>query len=465
MRSTLRPILAICLALPALAVVNLRTSDERPIEYRSVIVLDGPETGSLTVEGGVILSWNTFGRLTAARRFDAGEFKRWTNGRARLGSKQQIVFSQRLAFPPGSSPARSRYVFHAVTGDGQPVRLTKEISYGSGSVGHEPDELPEGTPRFEVCLAPDEPAAVFLGRHPGQAWGLTIWLQETNGTPVRLQSIDWVARTAAGEVVSQGQLDAAAVENLTRRPATVGPDNFLAVPAGMLRAEEGQVAAELVISASGESPVGNIKALGRFALAAAEPRPAATLLRLPVRGDWHVLKAPGNPPYDAADAYTWVFDRLDRDGKFCKGEGTQVQDHYAWGQTVYAPAAGTVADAIDIFADAKVASPNQTFGGGTGQNHVLIDHRNGEFSLLAGFQQYDLRVRNGMQLQAGTPLGRIGCSLPGIDRPALLYRLVRTQDDGHAWSVQALFGDWSLLGGELPPGPCAPEEGDLVSAK
>ncbi len=466
MRSTLGLVFALSLTTPAtLAVVNLRSADDRPLEHRSVIVLVGPETGALTIEGGVILTWNTFGRLTAARRFDAAEFKQWTGGRARLGTRQQLVFSQRLAFPAGSAPARARYVFHANDAEGRPARLTKEITYGSSRVGREPDELPAGLPRFEVCLAPDQPAAIFLGHHPGQAWGFTIWLQETNGTAVLVDSLDWVARTATGEVVGQGRLDAAAIETLTGRTAQVGPDNYLAVPAGLLRAAAGQVASEVVVSASGSSPAGPIRALGRFALQPAEARPAATLLQLPVRGEWHVVQAPGSAGFSGADAYTWVFDRVDRDGRWCKGEGTRVEDHYAWGQTVYAPAAGQVVDAIDIFEDAKVAAPRGTFGGGSGENRVLIDHRNGEFSVLSGFQQHGLAVRNGVQVQAGQPLGRVGCSLPGIDRPALRYRLIRTTPEGHAQSVQALFGGWALLGGELPAGPAAPEENDRVSAK
>lgn len=466
MRPTLGLVLALGLTLgPGGAAVNLRNDQGRPLEYRSVIVLDGPETGALNLEGGVILTWNTHGRLISSRRFDAAEFKRWTGGRARLAARQQLVFSQRLAFPGGSDPARSQYVFRAVDGNGAAVRLIKEVTYGAVSVVHEPEEFPAGAPRFEVCLAPDEPAAVILGRHPGQAWGFTIWLQETNGVPVQLESLDWAARTATGEVVGQGRLDAAGIETAARRPATVGPDDYLAVPADLLRAEAGLVASELVITASGTGPAGNVRAMGRFALQPATPRPAATLLKLPVRGDWRVIRAPGSAPYAGAEAYTWVFDRVGRDGRHFKGDGTRVEDHFAWGQMAYAPAAGRVLDALDIFADAKVAAPHGTFGGGTGENRVIIDHRNGEYSVVSGFQQYGLGVRNGMELAAGQPLGKIGCALPGIDRPALLYRLYRPSEDGQAWSLQALFDGWGLVGGELPAGPCAPEEGDLVTAK
>ena len=464
MRSTLVLVFAIGLTLSvASAVVNLRPADERPFEHRAVLVLDGPESGSLTIDGGTILTWNTFGRLISAKRFDAAEFKTWTAGRTRLGAKQQLVFSQRLAFPAGSAPAHSQYAFHALDGDGRDVRLTEDIAYGGRSVGDEAASIPAGQPRFEVCLAPDQPLGVFLGHHPGQAWGFTIWLQETNGTPVQVDSIDWVARAADGQPVGQGQLDAAGIEAASGRPAQVGPDNYLAVPAGSVQAEAGVVATELILTASGSSAAGPVRAMSRFELQAAEPRPAATLVQMPLKGDWHVARGPGSPPFAGADGYTWIFDRLDRDGHFCRGDGSRLEDHYAYGQQVYAPAAGQVADAIDIFADSKVAAPDGMFGGGNGENRVLIDHKNGEFSVLTGFQQYGVAVRNGMQLKAGQPLGKIGCSLPGFDRPAVRYQLVRaTLDGGQQTPLQALFTGWALLGGELPDGPCAPEPGDLI---
>jgi murein DD-endopeptidase MepM/ murein hydrolase activator NlpD len=466
MRSTLLLVCAIGLSLlRAEAVVNLRSGEDRPVEHRAVLVLDGPATGSWTIEGGTILTWNTFGRVFSAKRFDAAEFKNWTAGRTRLGARQQLVFSQRLSFPAGNAPSRSRYIFRAIDADGRPARLTKEIVYGSSSVGTEPVEIPEGQPRFEVCLAPDQPLGVIRGHVPGLAWGFTIWLQETNGAAVQVDAIDWVARGAAGEVIDQGRLDAAAIEAASGRTPQVGPDNFLAVPAGAVKAEAGITATELVLTASGSSAAGPVRAMSRCELQPVEPRPANTLLRLPLQGDWRVAKGPGSPPFAGAVGYTWIFEKSDGQGNFCRGDGSRVEDHYAWGQVVYAPAAGQVADAIDIFADAKVAAPHGTFGGGTGENRVLLDHQNGEYSVLTGFQQHGLAVRNGMQVQAGQPLGRIGCSLPGFDRPGLRYKLVRVTEDGHETSLQALFTGWALLGGELPDGPCAPEADDRIRAQ
>ncbi|MBF6024566.1 M23 family metallopeptidase [Lysobacter niastensis] len=88
-----------------------------------------------------------------------------------------------------------------------------------------------------------------------------------------------------------------------------------------------------------------------------------------------------------------------------------------WGRAIIAPAAGTVVVArgdrpdqpVVGVSDPKYFAPEFPQGGDPG-NHCVIDHGNGEFSLVAHLQQGSLRVRIGDHVVQGQPLGRLGNS-------------------------------------------------------
>lgn len=88
-----------------------------------------------------------------------------------------------------------------------------------------------------------------------------------------------------------------------------------------------------------------------------------------------------------------------------------------WGRDVIAPAAGEVVVArgdrpdqpVTGVSDPKYFLPEFAQGGDPG-NHCVIDHGNGEFSLLAHFQQDTLRVKVGDRVAQGQVLGKMGNS-------------------------------------------------------
>jgi hypothetical protein len=88
-----------------------------------------------------------------------------------------------------------------------------------------------------------------------------------------------------------------------------------------------------------------------------------------------------------------------------------------WGRDVIAPAAGTVVVARGDRPDQPVTgvSDPQYFvaehaQGGDPGNHCVIDHGNGEFSMLAHFRHDSLRVAVGDRVTQGQVLGQLGNS-------------------------------------------------------
>ncbi len=117
--------------------------------------------------------------------------------------------------------------------------------------------------------------------------------------------------------------------------------------------------------------------------------------------------------------------------------GKKSEDYAGWGRTIMAPAAGVVvevrADRPDQpdpeNSDPKFFAPEFPNGGDPG-NHVVIDHGNGEFSMLAHFQTGSLLVKLGDHVEQGQPLGKLGSS-GDTTTPHLHYQLQTGPDIGH----------------------------------
>lgn len=99
------------------------------------------------------------------------------------------------------------------------------------------------------------------------------------------------------------------------------------------------------------------------------------------------------------------------------GEGDAPEAVAGWGRIVIAPAAGEVVIArgdrpdqpVTGLSDPKFFVPEFPQGGDPG-NHVVIDHGNGEFSMLAHLQHGSVRVRVGDHVSQGQALGLLGNS-------------------------------------------------------
>jgi murein DD-endopeptidase MepM/ murein hydrolase activator NlpD len=136
-----------------------------------------------------------------------------------------------------------------------------------------------------------------------------------------------------------------------------------------------------------------------------------TPLRLPVRGEWLVFWG-GRTLAQNYHAITrdqrFAMDILMvKDGATHSGEGRGCSDYYCYGQPVLAPAAGTVVWARDSLPDQVpgVQDPAHATG-----NSLVIDHGNGEFSLIAHLQPGSLRFGVGDRVPADAVVGRCGNS-------------------------------------------------------
>jgi hypothetical protein len=116
-------------------------------------------------------------------------------------------------------------------------------------------------------------------------------------------------------------------------------------------------------------------------------------------------------------------------GVYVANDGKKSEDYADWGRTIVAPAAGRIiearADRPDQpdpeNSDPKYFTPEYPRGGDPG-NHVVIDHGNGEFSLLAHFQAGSVRVKIGDRVQQGEAIGKLGSS-GDTNTPHLHYQL------------------------------------------
>lgn len=148
-----------------------------------------------------------------------------------------------------------------------------------------------------------------------------------------------------------------------------------------------------------------------------------TTLRLPFRGEWTVVwggRTIAQNYHAVARDQRFATDLLIvKDGSTHKGEGKALTDYWCYGQSVLAPAAGTIVWMRDSLSDNPIGQTDASNAIGNG---VIIDHGNGEYSVLAHMQPKSLRVKTGDRVKAGQPLGLVGNS-GNTSEPHIHYHL------------------------------------------
>jgi len=166
-----------------------------------------------------------------------------------------------------------------------------------------------------------------------------------------------------------------------------------------------------------------------------------TELSLPFDGEWTAIN--GGVTKDSshswelvAQRYAYDFVITDEDGSTHVGDGGTLDDYYAYDEPIRVPADGTVIKARDDLRD----HPHP----GTGWvewrtwdirgNHVLIEHDDGEYSLLAHLQEDSVTVSPGDSVERGDVVGCCGSSGMSTE-PHLHYQL---QDHPNFWITAGL---------------------------
>jgi hypothetical protein len=134
-----------------------------------------------------------------------------------------------------------------------------------------------------------------------------------------------------------------------------------------------------------------------------------TPLILPFNGTWLVSNGGRTPetnshirpvdqgPQNQLFAYDF---RLD-----CTGKETKLEEYTVFGKEVLAPGDGIVIQIIDGSIDVLPGERDRSVGVG---NAIIINHQNGEYSLLCHFKHNSIRVKVGDKIKQSHILGLCG---------------------------------------------------------
>lgn len=166
-----------------------------------------------------------------------------------------------------------------------------------------------------------------------------------------------------------------------------------------------------------------------------------TEFQLPFKGEWYTFWGGTNEliNYHYAHpsqryAIDWI---ITKNGQSYEGDPSLNESYYAFGEEVLAPAAGTVIAVENSIADNPVGQMNPSQPEG---NYVMIDHGNGEYSLLAHFQQHSIQVNLGDKVETGDVLGNCGNS-GNSSEPHIHYHVVDSSGGADANSIRIQFKD------------------------
>ncbi|WP_266081979.1 M23 family metallopeptidase [Haladaptatus caseinilyticus] len=166
-----------------------------------------------------------------------------------------------------------------------------------------------------------------------------------------------------------------------------------------------------------------------------------TALNLPFDGEWTVVN--GGITKDTSHSweilsqrYAYDFVITDEDGNTHTDNGEELDDYYAFGKPIRAPADGTVVAVSDRRRDfphpesARIEWRTWDIAG----NHVTIEHEAGEFSFLAHLKAGSTTVSEDDSVTTGDVIGQCGNSGHSTE-PHLHYQL---QDTKNFWTAAGL---------------------------
>jgi len=111
----------------------------------------------------------------------------------------------------------------------------------------------------------------------------------------------------------------------------------------------------------------------------------------------HIPKPPKEGPKNQLFAYDF------RNGH--KSDGKELEDYDVFGKKVIAPGDGIISQVINGSIDIPPGEFDRFVGVG---NCVIIDHKNGEWSVLAHFKHNSIKVKPGQKIKQGDLLGLCG---------------------------------------------------------
>lgn len=181
-----------------------------------------------------------------------------------------------------------------------------------------------------------------------------------------------------------------------------------------------------------------------------------TSLILPFKGIWTVGNGGRNPKLNNHHKSRSQRYAYDFRGSH-KGNGKKLEDYEAFGADVIAPAGGVVCQIINGAIDIQLRERDTFMYPG---NMIVIDHKNGEWSVICHFKQDSIKVRLGDKIKQGDLLGFCG-NTGNTSEPHIHYHLQDNPLMIRATGLPANF-EKILVNGELKEN-FEPERGQKVA--
>ncbi len=141
------------------------------------------------------------------------------------------------------------------------------------------------------------------------------------------------------------------------------------------------------------------------------PDPAVPAFFLPVLGQWTITQGPNGPhTHQGPWAHAWDFEVLDEGGsphRPPRGETLSLEDYYAYGAPVVAPADGKVVRVVNHLPDTPLGEVDVANNWG---NAIVLWHAGNVYTVLAHLQKGSALVAPGQAVVRGQTLARVGSS-------------------------------------------------------
>ena len=151
-----------------------------------------------------------------------------------------------------------------------------------------------------------------------------------------------------------------------------------------------------------------------------------TRLQLPFKGEWFVAWGGRNineNQHAVSKTQRFAYDFVKREGcKTFDATGKTNSDYFCYNQEIIAPGAGKIVDVLNYVGENSPGQMPEIHG-----NRVIINHGNGEYSVLSHFKMGSIVVKVNDNVDAGQFLGLCGNSGHSSE-PHLHYHLQNTFD-------------------------------------
>jgi murein DD-endopeptidase MepM/ murein hydrolase activator NlpD len=151
----------------------------------------------------------------------------------------------------------------------------------------------------------------------------------------------------------------------------------------------------------------------------------STVLGFPFKGDFYVVQGNGGSvshQKGTRNEYAWDFVVMKK-GQMFKSASHKNENYYAWGQPVLMPAHGRI---VETRFDEQDHPPLTTKLNRA--NYVIIEHEDGEYSLIYHLRNGSVKVNPGDELNYGAEAANVGDT--GVSMfPHIHFELVRRDKD------------------------------------